>query len=122
MDRLSGLRKRTAPTGESEGLLWRLVAAIIAVPIFEASLFLAMYLIFPPRTMAYLFMSIPMWIHAVYVGAAFTVGLLFGFNGVVWLLGHLFWTHHENERNRVMTVLLWGALAGLAFLASRFVQ
>jgi hypothetical protein len=114
------LRKRPSASDESEGIVWRLVAALVAVPLFEASLFLGMYLIYPSRGMAYFFMAIPLWMHGVYAGAAALVGLLFGFNGITWLLGHLFMTHHENERNRLVTALLWGGLAGLAFVASHF--
>jgi hypothetical protein len=115
------LRKRHSPSDESEGLLWRLVAALVAVPLFEVSLFLGMYLIYPSRGVAYFFLSIPLWMHGVYVGTAVLIGLLFGFKGITWLLGHLFMTHHENERNRLVTALLWSGLAGLAFVASRFV-
>jgi len=114
-------RKRSSPIDESEGLPWRVVAALVAVPIFEASLFLGLYLLYPSRGMAYLFMMIPLPVHIAYVGLALAAGLLFGFKGITWLLGHLFLTHHENERNRLVTALLWGALAGLAFTASFFV-
>ena len=114
-------RRVSSSSDETEGLGWRLVAALIAIPIFEISLFLGMYLVFPSRGMGFVFLSIPLWVHGVYVGAAAAVGLLFGFNGIIWLLGHLFFTHHENEKNRLVTGLLWGALAGLAFVASYFV-
>jgi hypothetical protein len=103
---------------DSEGLGWRLVAALVAVPIFEASLFLGLYLLYPSRGMAYLFMSIPLWMHAVYLGAAFVVGLLFGFRGITWLLGHLFFTHHENEKSVGVTSASWAALGGLVWLTS----
>jgi hypothetical protein len=121
MDRPPYLRNRRPAADESEGIVWRLVAALVAVPLFEVSLLLGMYLIYPSRGMAYVFLSIPLWMHGVYAGAAALVGLLFGFNGITWLLGHLFMTHHENERNRLVTALLWGALLGLAFVASHFV-
>lgn len=118
MNRLPYLRKRPSAADESEGLGWRLLAALVAVPVFEASLLLGMYLVYPSRGMAYVFLSIPLWVHGVYLGAASLTGLLFGFKGITSLLGHLFFTHHENERNRLVTALLWG---GLAFVASRFV-
>jgi hypothetical protein len=121
MNRPTYLRKRPDAAEESEGLGWRLVAALVAVPIFEVSLFLGMYLIYPSRGMAYFFLSIPLWVHGVYLGAASLVGLLFGFKGITSLLGHLFFTHHENERNRLLTALLWGGLLGLTFVASHFV-
>jgi hypothetical protein len=122
MTRFTYSRKGVSSPGESENLGWRLVAALIAIPVFEISLFLGMYLVFPSRGTGYVFLAIPLWVHGVYVSAAAAVGLLFGFNGIVWLLGHLFFTHHENERNRLVTGLLWGALAGLAFVASYFVS
>lgn len=121
MNKPAYFRKRPPSPDDSEGLLWRLVAALVAVPIFEASLFLGMYLLFPSRSMGYLFLMIPLWVHGVYLGVAVATGLLFGFGGITWLLGHLFFTHHENERSRLVTSVLWGALAGLAFTASWFV-
>jgi hypothetical protein len=122
MTRSTYSRKRTpSSSDENEGPGWRLIAALVAIPIFEISLFLGMYLVYPSRGMGYVFLSIPLWVHGIYVGAAAVVGLLFGFKGIVWLLGHLFFTHHEDERNRLVTGLLWGALAGLAFVASYFV-
>lgn len=122
MGRPTYLRKRRPASDESEGIVWRLVAALVAIPVFEASLFLGTYLVFPSRDMAYLLMAIPLWMHAVYAAAAAAVGLVFGFKGITWLLGHLFMTHHENERNQVVTFLLWGTLLGLAFVASHYVE
>lgn len=121
MNRPTNLHKRPSSSDDSEGLLWRLVAALVAIPIFEISLYLGLYLILSPRSLSYLFMTIPLWMHGVYAGAAALVGLLFGFNGITWLLGHLFMTHHENERNRLVTVLLWAGLLGMALVASEFV-
>ena len=119
MNKPTYLRKRPSSAGdESEGLGWRLLAALVAVPVFELSLFLGAYLVFPSHSVLYLLMAIPLWVHGVYVAAAAAVGLLFGFKGIIWLLGHLFMTHHEDEQNKVVTFLLWGALLGLAFAAS----
>lgn len=121
MNKPAHFRRRPPLADESEGLLWRLVAAMVAVPIFEASLFLGMYLVYPSRDIGYFFLMIPLWVHGVYVGAAVAAGLLFGFGGITWLLGHLFFTHHPSERNRLVTSILWGAFAGLVFMASWFV-
>ncbi|MEO8389747.1 hypothetical protein [Polaromonas sp.] len=121
MNRPTYLRKRPSSSDESEGIVWRLVAALVAIPIFEISLYLGLYLILSPRSLSYLFMAIPLWMHGVYAGAAALVGLLFGFNGITWLLGHLFFTHREEERNRLISALLWGGLLGLALVASHFV-
>jgi hypothetical protein len=116
------LRKRPTSSDESEGIVWRLVAAVVAVPIFEISLYLGLYLILSPRSLTWLLMAIPLWMHAVYAGAAAAVGLLFGFRGITWLLGHLFMTHRGDDNNRLVTFLLWGALLGLAFVASHYVE
>jgi hypothetical protein len=121
MNRPTYLRKRSTSSDESEGIAWRLVAAVVAVPIFEISLYLGLYLIVSPRSLTWLLTAIPLWIHAVYAGAAAAVGLLFGFRGITWLLGHLFMTHREEDNNRLITFLLWGVLLGLAFVASHFV-
>jgi hypothetical protein len=122
MNRPTYLRKRPTSSDESEGIVWRLVAAVVAVPVFEISLYLGLYLILSPRSLTWLLMAIPLWMHAVYAGAAAAVGLLFGFKGITWLLGHLFMTHRGDDNNRLVTFLLWGGLLGLAFLASRFVE
>lgn len=121
MDRPSYLRKRRPSSDESEGIVWRLVAAVVAVPIFEISLYLGLYLILSPRSLTWLLTAIPLWIHAVYAGAAAAVGLLFGFRGITWLLGHLFMTHREDDNNRLVTILLWAGLLGMALVASEFV-
>ncbi len=116
------LRKRPTSSDDSEGIVWRLVAAVVAVPIFEISLYLGLYLILSPRSLTWLLMAIPLWMHAVYAAAAAAVGLLFGFRGITWLLGHLFLTHRGDDQNKAVTCLLWGGLLGLAFVASRFVE
>ncbi|WP_431099346.1 hypothetical protein [Polaromonas aquatica] len=121
MERPPYLRKRRPAPDDSEGLLWRLVAALVAIPIFEISLYLGLYLILSPRSLSHLLMAIPLWMHGVYAGAAALVGLLFAFRGITWLLGHLFMTHHENERNRLGTILLWAGLLAMALVASEFV-
>jgi len=122
MDRPTYLRKRRPAPDESEGIVWRLVAALVAIPIFEVSLFLGTYLVLPSRDMAYLLMAIPLWVHAVYAGTAAAVGLVFGFKGITWLLGHLFMTHREEEKNLLVTRLLWAGFIGLALAASFFVE
>lgn len=107
--------RRTSDTSlEEEGFFFRLLAAAIAVPLFEVSLFLGIYAGGGSRGSSYFFLSIPAWVHIVYCGAAIAVGLVFGFRGLTWLLGHLFMTHFENERNERITVALWLAFLGLA--------
>ena len=107
-------------TPESLGL--RIAAALIAIPVFELSLYFGLQLFGSGRRSGYLFILLPMPIHLVYIGAAVVVGLTFGFGGITWLLGHLFFTHFRRERNIVTTVGLWAAILGCAFIASRFVK
>ena len=109
-------RKASDPNLEDEGFFFRLLAAAIAVPLFEVSLFLGIYAAGGSRRSSYFFLSIPAWVHIVYCSAAIAVGLIFGFRGLTWLLGHLFMTHFENEQDKRITIALWLAFLGLAAL------
>lgn len=103
---------------DGESLAFRLLAAIVAVPVFELSLFLGLYAVGGSRRAGYLFFFVPLWFHVAYLAIAVAVGFVFGFSGLVWLLGHLFWTHFEHERKASVTAALWlGILAlfGLAY-------
>ena len=62
------------------------------------------------------FFSIPAWLHIFYCSVAVAVGLIFGFRGLTWLLGHLFMTHFENDQDERITIALWLALFGLGAL------
>jgi len=106
--RPKALRRRTDE--EDEGFLLRLVAAMIAAPLFEMALFLALWLA-TGRGAGYLFLQIPLWVHGLYAVIAVGVALLFGFRGITWLMGHLFWTHMEGERNELITAALWAIFA-----------
>lgn len=118
--RPSAARRRFArPTEdeEHETLTMRLLAAVIAIPIFELSLYISLALVgFTRRSGALLYMHIPLWGHAALVGTACVVGLLFGFRGITGLLGHLFLTHTGRERNETITCALWAGLLVLAGL------
>ena len=118
--RISPARRRFArPTEgeEHETLTMRLLAAVIAIPIFELSLYISLALVGATRRSgALLYMHIPPWGHAALVGTACVVGLLFGFRGITGLLGHLFLTHTGGERNETITCALWGGLLVLAGL------
>ena len=51
------------------------------------------------------------------------VGFLGGIEGCARLLGHAFWTHHENERSITTTVVVWAVFLlafglGLGFLSA----
>lgn len=113
---MRNLRHRKTPDKglEEEGFFFRLLAAAIAIPLFEVSLFLGVYAAGGFRRSSNFFLSIPAWVHVVYCSVAIAVGLVFGFRGLIWLLGHLFMTHFESERNERMTLALWLAILGLA--------
>jgi hypothetical protein len=102
------------PIEQPEGLGFRLLAAIIAVPIFELSLYLGLYATVGARRSLYYFLSLPMWFHGAFIGLAIAVGLFSGFKGITWLLGHLFFTHFERDRNWRVTVALWAGIIALA--------
>ena len=98
---------------ERETLVHRLLAALVAIPVFELSLYLALGQ-FSGQWSQYAFLTkVPLWIHGLYVGAASIVGLILGFKGITWLLGHLFLTHFENERDPRITGALWAAFGVL---------
>jgi hypothetical protein len=109
------MRKAQQKSADQEQTLgFRLLAAVIAIPIFELSLFLGFYAATGSRRSSHLFFALPLWLHAVYIAGAVGVGLVFGFQGITWLLGHLFLTHFPNERRIQITALLWLAIFGLA--------
>lgn len=100
---------------------YRVLAGLVAVPVFELSLYLALGERSGRRAQYEFLLLVPVWVHVLYVGAAASVGLIFGFNGITWLLGHLFMTHFENERNPAITGALWaafGALIAIGYFAS----
>jgi hypothetical protein len=92
---------------------YRLLAALVAIPVFELSLYLALGQHSGAWAQYTFLQRVPVWVHVLYAGAAAGVGLIFGFKGVTWLLGHLFMTHFENERNPAITAALWAAFAAL---------
>ncbi len=99
----------------------RLIAVILAIPAFELSLFLVAYLA-GRRTGIYILLDVPLWLHTIYIGAAIIVSVATGTRGMVWLLGHLFMTHFEQERDERMTLMLWvglGCMAGITYLVLR---
>ena len=112
--------RRIRRDDQNEGLGMRLLAAMVAFPIFELSLLIASLLISGKgmRRFMLLYFHIPGWVHLVYALTAVFVGLLFGFKGVTWLLGHLFLTHPSDERDKGTTIFLWAGIIGLAFLGS----
>jgi hypothetical protein len=108
--------RRRKPVDDSEGLGMRLLAALIAAPLFELSLYLVIALISREWRSGFLFFELPLWLHLVYSGLAAGVGLIFGFSGLTWTLGHLFLTHREEEKSEWVTALLWCVVLALAAL------
>ena len=116
------MRRASSKRRERETWLFRLLAGVIAVPVFELSLYLALYVGGGARRSGRLFFSIPVWMHITYIGVAVLVGLLFGFGGITWILGHLFLTHDEQDKDARITIALWVAmllLGGLGYLSAR---
>jgi hypothetical protein len=109
-------RNSSKPADDRETFAFRLIAAVIAIPIFELSLFVGFYAATGSRRSIYLFFAIPAWLHVAYISVAVVMGLVFGFKGITWLLGHLFLTHFPKDRDEKVTVLLWLAILALAIV------
>lgn len=124
-DRESGAsrwrRQKEQEELEREPFVYRLAAAFVAIPAFCVSLYLSIVVLLSgSRLSAYVILEIPLFVHLLYMLLAACTGLLFGFRGLTWLLGHLFMTHLESERNSIITVGLWcsfGVLVLLGYLA-----
>ena len=97
----------------------RVAAVAIAIPIFELSLLFGCYLAVGRRAAAHLFFALPLWLHLAYSSVALLVGLVFGFAGLTWLLGHLFLTHFPKDMNPRVTAVLWVCICALAFISYR---
>jgi len=96
----------------------RLLAVFIAVPLFEFSLYLGMALLFgSPRIAMNAWLSLTTIFHAVYCLVVIGVAVYGGMGGLTRLLGHLFFTHDESERNTTVTCLIWGAIGFATALA-----
>lgn len=106
---------KTGDPGD-ETALTRVCAALIAGPVLELSV-LATVWAWGGRIAVYHFLrAVPFWLHVAYFLVAAIVGLLAGFRGLTWIVGHLFRTHAPDERSWSVTVMLWGAYAGLCAL------
>lgn len=113
----SGLLRRPQ-ADESETLLTRLVAIVIAVPVFEFSLYAGLALLLTDAWAAALvWRSLPLVFHAVYCALAVGVAVVAGMGGLTNLLGHLFNTHFGGQANRRLTIGLWVGLAAVTGLA-----
>jgi hypothetical protein len=84
--------------GTEEDWTTRLLAMVVAVPVFGLSLYLGLVtVVMSPRLAAYMLLQVPLYFHVTYFGVALFVGLWFGMNGITSLLGHLFGTHFANQ-------------------------
>jgi hypothetical protein len=112
------LRRREAPD-DSETLGTRLLAIVVAIPVFEFSLYAGLALICTDAWLgASVWSSLPSAFHAVYCGLALVVAGVAGLGGLTSLLGHLFNTHFAGEAKPRLTIGLWAGLAlvtGLAY-------
>jgi hypothetical protein len=111
-------RSGTAAKQDGESLLTRSLAVLIAVPLFEFSLYLGLALLLAsPRMAAYTWISLPWLFHVVYCAVVLLVAGSYGMNGITELLGHLFLTHNEPVRNPQVTVGLWSVLGAATLVA-----
>jgi hypothetical protein len=110
-------QKRSPPQGpEVERLPERLLAALLAAPLLEVSLLLSLCVI-GGRGGARLFLALPAVFHGVMICLAAALGLMMGLRGLLWLQGHLFYTHFESSKNWQMTAALWAIIALVVWFA-----
>lgn len=110
----SARRSRRSADGaadDEEDSATRLLAVVLAVPVFALSLYLGLITVTAsPRLAAHIFLSLPLYFHFIYLGVAVAVAVRGGMTAITDLLGHLFFTHFESQRDRRKTLLLWGGL------------
>jgi hypothetical protein len=114
------LARRQSPESNTTVVWWeRVLAALIAPVVFNASLLILFGLFFRKRywLQSHLTLPVAVWIVLLTVPAA--VGFLLGFNRLVWLIGHSFWTHLSHERDRRITISIWACLGLCAFAVSQ---
>jgi hypothetical protein len=121
------MRTKLQPRREDEhpGLTDRLLAAFLAPVVFNISNLIMVGVLFrrsSPGFGRFLVQDVPklgsflLW--ALLLIPAL-VGLLIGMDRLIALIGHLFYTHTENERNQAITIAAWVCLLLAAFLLSR---
>lgn len=108
---------------EGGGLADRLLAAFLAPVIFNLSNLILIAVLFRRARGfgRFLFYDVPMLGGFLLWGLLITpalVGLLIGMDRLISLIGHLFYTHAESERNQAITVAAWGGLLLAAYLLS----
>lgn len=116
----TGAGRRFLERREREAETWetRLLAVLLAVPVFEASLMLGMLAASNGHggAAAMLVLQLPLWLHLALCSMAVAVGAIWGMGGITWLLGHLFWTHPVPQQRRWITTLLWVSLLVLPMM------
>ena len=105
------MRKLKQPPVETETVGTRLLAGIVAIPLFEGALLFGIALVAGPKGTWWAIRMVPIWLHLALMSVAIATGLIFGYRGLVWLLGHLFYTHFPTERSSNVTAALWIAIA-----------
>lgn len=110
-------RTHRSPHDEPEGLMIRLLVALVSVPIFELSLIMGLWLAAGESSWRFfvIYESIPASVHWALAGVAVAVSLVFGSKGLAWLMGHLFGTHHASQQSTLATCVLWGVVVAIAF-------
>lgn len=96
----------------------RVMALLVAIPMFQFSLFLGLFLAFgSARAAAYTWIALPAAFHGVYMAIVVAVALIGGMSGITSLLGHLFLTHSGAQRNICITVGWWAFIVTGAAVA-----
>jgi hypothetical protein len=114
--------RSSAITETGEDWATRLLATLVAVPVFALSLYLGLAtILLSPRAAGYIYLSLPIGFHITYFALALIVALRYGMSGITKLLGHLFGTHFADERDRRITLVLWLGIA-VATLIAYFVS
>ncbi len=113
----SSRRTHRSPHDEPEGLMIRLLVALVSVPIFELSLIMGLWLAVGENSLRLfvVYHSIPASVHWALAGVAVAVSLVFGSKGLAWLMGHLFGTHHDSQQSTLASWVLWGLVVAIAF-------
>lgn len=101
---------------ESIGI--RILAGLLSIPVFEIAMLFLGGGLYRHRA----FQLLPLWFHIVYCLLAASIGVLFGFRGLAWLMGHLFFTHWGEEKNIFITITLWGVLVVATSVMHRFLN
>jgi hypothetical protein len=109
---------------EDGGLTDRLLAAFLAPIVFNLSNLILIAVLFRRARGfgRFLFYDVPMLGSFLLWGLLIIpalIGFLVGMDRLISLIGHLFYTHTESQRNQAITFAAWAGLLLAAFLLSR---